>query len=78
MGTKSVMGQGDINSPSVRVGKAWRQLGDHARSFHRDELARDIAVLRTPDGVDGRPATPPTWRWNPVRRQQLKVLAATY
>ena len=71
-------GYGDANSPSARVGAAWRQLGTHARAYHREELAKEIAALRQPKGQDADSAQEWQWRWNPIRRQQLKLLASTY
>jgi hypothetical protein len=69
-----VLRHGDATA-SLRVSAAWRELGAHALAFHREELARDIAGLRRPtDPSDHRRSR----RWNPVLRQRLKLLAATY
>ena len=54
-------GYGDANSPSARVGAAWRELGAHARAYHRDELEREIAALRQPPPQDGD--GPQAWQW---------------
>lgn len=78
MGTTRSIGSGDINSPSERVGAAWRQLGTHAREFHRTELTNEIAALREPQGPEADAARQWHRRWNPIRRQQLKLLASTY
>jgi hypothetical protein len=78
MNTTTTFGYGDANAPSARVGAAWRQLGTHARAHHRAELAKEIAALRAPQVPDGERGPQWQWRWNPIRRQQLKLLAATY
>ena len=78
MNTTRSLGYGDANSASVRVGAAWRQLGTHARAYHQAELAKEIAALREPQEPNGDGSAEWLWRWNPIRRQQLKLLASTY
>jgi len=78
MNTTPNLGSGDANSPSVRVGAAWRQLGTHARAYHQAELAKEIAALREPGEPNGDRSAQWQRRWNPIRRQQLKLLASTY
>jgi hypothetical protein len=71
-----VPASGEVSSPSIRVGEAWRVLGPQALAYHREELANDIERLRRPLASVVEPTR--GWRVGLIQRQQLKVLASTY